>query len=180
MRPNLGRVVCGGCVATPAMTVLMYTLAPAMGVQMDIAALLGSMLGGWKMGMLLHILNGVVVFPLIYALLLYRFFLGPPLLRGISFGVVLWFVSQLVVMPLMGAGLFSSHVGGTMAVLASLAGHIIYGSLLGLLSGPAGESLSAPEQSVPKTAQGGMFSGRCETNAFPVHLVEKMAGKRVP
>lgn len=149
MRPNLGRVLCGGCVATPAMTVLMYTLAPAMGVQLDIAALLGSMLGGWRMGMLLHILNGVVVFPLIYALLLYRFFPGPPLLRGISFGGLLWLLSQVAVMPLMGAGLFSSRIGGTMAVLASLAGHIIYGGLLGLLSGPAGESLTAPEQSIP-------------------------------
>ncbi len=140
MRPNAGRVICGGCVATPAMTVLMYTLAPAMGVQMDIAAMLGSMLGGWKMGMLLHIMNGVILFPLVYALLLYRFFPGSPLVKGLSFGVLLWLLSQLVVMPLIGAGLFSFNIGGTMAVLASLFGHIVYGGLLGLLGGPAEES----------------------------------------
>jgi uncharacterized membrane protein YagU involved in acid resistance len=130
--PNLGVMLVGGLLATPAMTVAMYMLAPVLGMNTDIVAMLSEALGGWKMGMLVHILNGAVIFPAIFALLLYRFLPGPPIVKGSEFGFVLWLASQAAVMPLMGAGFFSSHIGGLKAVMASLFGHLVYGSLLGV------------------------------------------------
>ena len=52
--------------------------------------------------------------------------------------MTLWLIAQVVVMPMMGAGLFSSSAGGMMAAMGSLVGHVPYGSLLGILA-------SAPE-----------------------------------
>jgi len=47
---------------------MMYLVGPMMGVHMDIAAMLGSMLGGsWAVGMMLHFVNGTLIFPAIYA-----------------------------------------------------------------------------------------------------------------
>ena len=40
---------------------------------------------------------------------------GSPAVRGTAWGVALWLVAQTVVMPMMGAGLFSSAMGGMMA-----------------------------------------------------------------
>ena len=51
-----------------------------------------------------------------------------------SWGVALWLVAQTVVMPMMGAGLFSSAMGGVMAAMGSLIGHVLYGSLLGIIA----------------------------------------------
>ena len=135
MKLNLGRAILGGLFGTAAMTILMYGVAPMMGVHMDIAAMLGSMLGGWTAGMIAHLMNGTIVFPLVYALVIYRFFKGSPLLRGALFGAGLWLMAQLVVLPMMGAGLFSANAGGAVAAGASLMGHLIYGSLLGSIAG---------------------------------------------
>jgi hypothetical protein len=40
-------------------------------------------------------------------------------------------------MPMIGAGLFSSQIGGAMAAMGSLVGHLLYGSLLGVIAGSA-------------------------------------------
>lgn len=140
-RPNLSVVFVGGLLGTPAMTALMYVLAPVFGVNMNIVTMLGEMLGGWRMGMLVHILNGAVIFPVVFAFLLYRFLPGSPLAKGITFGVLLWLTSQLVVMPVMGAGFFSAHIGGLKAAVASILGHVVYGGLLGLFPTLAQEDL---------------------------------------
>lgn len=96
MRPNVWKAIGGGAVGTLAMTVMMYSVAPMMlGRPMDVAAMLGSLLGGsWAMGMLMHVLNGAVIFPLIYAYLLYQRLSGEAWVRGTVWGLVLWFVSQ--------------------------------------------------------------------------------------
>ncbi len=166
MRPSIGRAILGGFVATPVMTAMMYLVVPLFGVRMDIAAMLGSMLGGWTMGLIAHFINGSLLFPLIYAAFAYRFLLGAPALRGALFAVVLWLISQIAVLPMVGAGFFSAHIGGTVAVLASLAGHLVYGILLGAFAGlaPAVELVSkafpklvpsqtAVEESVPVRLQ---------------------------
>jgi uncharacterized membrane protein YagU involved in acid resistance len=133
--PSLGRAVLGGFVGTVALTAMMYLVAPMMGLHMDIAAMLGSMLGGsWTAGMMMHFINGSLIFPAIYAYALYNYLPGSPALKGTAWGVVLWLVAQLLVMPMMGAGVFSSAVGGMMAAAGSLVGHILYGSLLGVMA----------------------------------------------
>jgi uncharacterized protein DUF6789 len=151
-RPNVKRALAGGFIATLAMTMMMYLVAPMMGVKMDIAGSLAGMLGvPWTAGLIVHFLNGVVIFPLIYALVLFRALKGGPAVRGISWSLVLWLMAQLVVMPMIGAGVFSSQIGGMTAAMASLLGHLVYGALLGAIAGraalpitqtPAGQSLT--------------------------------------
>ena len=51
MSVNFGRAALGGFVGTLVITAMMYVVAPMMGLRMDIAAMLGSMLGGsWTAG----------------------------------------------------------------------------------------------------------------------------------
>ena len=56
MKPNIWRAILGGFVGTVAITMMMYWIGPMMGMmKMDIAASLGSMLGGsWALGMMMH------------------------------------------------------------------------------------------------------------------------------
>lgn len=132
MKPNLSILFLGALIGTPAMSVAMYLVAPIVGVRVDIVTMLGEMLG-WRMGMLVHMLNGVIIFPVVFVLL-YRFLPGSPSTRGMAFGTVLWLTSQLIAMPVMGAGLFSAHAGGMRAAAASLFGHVVYGAFLGSFS----------------------------------------------
>jgi len=136
MKPNIGRAILGGLAGTTVLTLLMYVGAPMIGIpKMDIAAMLGSMLGGWTMGMMMHALNGIILFPLIYSFFLFSRLRGSPITKGILWGVALWLAAGLMVMPLMGAGFFGTAHGGVMAAVASLMGHVIYGALLGGIAG---------------------------------------------
>lgn len=113
---------------------------------MDIAGMLGAMLTGqpppvgfgpWVLGMLLHFINGTIIFPLIFVYLLYRFLPGKPWLKGMSWGVILWFLAQVAVMPIMGMGVFSAAAPQpVLAVVGSLIGHLVYGAILGGITGP--------------------------------------------
>jgi hypothetical protein len=133
MKPNLTKLFLGGLAGTAVMTLMMYFVAPMMlGQPMDIGAMLGSVMGGsWALGMIAHVMNGVVVFPLVFAFLAVGLLPGSATMKGVGWGVVLWLAAQLVVMPMMGAGFFSANAGGVMAVAASLMGHVAYGGLLG-------------------------------------------------
>lgn len=136
MQPNVGRSILGGFAGTLAMTAMMYMVAPMMGLRMDIAQMLGSMLGNnWWAGMMMHFVNGTIIFPLIYVYLLYQWLPGRPVVKGTTWGGVLWFFSQAIVMPMMGGGVFSMNMGGMMAVVGSLVGHLLYGSILGAIGG---------------------------------------------
>jgi hypothetical protein len=133
--PTFARAALAGVAGTIVMTAMMYVVSPMMGLRMDIAAMLGSMLGGsWILGMMMHFVNGSVIFPAIYARALYARLPGVPAVRGTAWGVALWLIAQTVVMPMMGAGLFSSEMGGAMAAMGSLIGHIFYGSVLGTIA----------------------------------------------
>jgi len=139
MKPFVTKAILGGLAGTAVLTMMMYLVAPMMlGHAMDIAAMLGSMMGNsWALGMAAHWMNGVLIFPLLYAFLMYKLLPGPPVVRGAMWGVVLWLIAQSMLMPMMGAGFFSSAAGGMMAVVASLIGHILYGGILGKIAGSA-------------------------------------------
>lgn len=146
MHYHAAKAILGGFVGTVVITVMMYFVAPMMlGQPMDMAAMLGGMLGGsWAMGMLAHLVAGMVIFPAIYAYFLYRVLPGEPWLKGTIWGIVLWFLSQAVVTPMIGGGFFSADAGGLMAVMASLIGHALYGVLLGGIAGAPEDSSTAP------------------------------------
>jgi hypothetical protein len=154
MKPNPGRVILGGFVGTLAMTMMMYWVGPLMGMmKMDIAASLGSMLGGsWALGMMLHFINGTVIFSLIYVYLLFQVLPGGATFRGVEWGLILWFLAQAVVMPMMGGGFFSANMGGMMAAAGSLIGHAIYGGLLGWIGGSNQTFAETPGHVSPRAA----------------------------
>jgi hypothetical protein len=136
MKPDFGRIITAGVLATTVMTLLMYQVASwVFGGPMDIAGMLGAILDvSWNAGMIFHLLLGSVVFPLTYAGL-YSWLRGHPWQRGLAFELVLWLLAEAVVMPLAGAGFFHAIQGGLVAATFSLAGHVAYGSLLGALAG---------------------------------------------
>lgn len=136
MKPKIGNAILGGLVGTVVMTLMLYMVAPLMGIRMDIAGSLGQMLGGsWTLGLVMHFFNGSLIFSLIYALLLYRVLPGGPIAKGVVWGVALWLIAQLMVVPMMGGGIFSSKMGGMMAAVGSLVNHVVYGGLLGWIAG---------------------------------------------
>ena len=139
MKPNLMKAILGGLAGTVMMTMMMRFVAPLMlGHPMDIAGMLANMMGGaWAMGMAAHLVNGIVIFPLVYAFVLFRYLPDPPLLKGVLWGAVLWLAAEAMIMPMAGAGFFSSETGGAKAVFAALMGHVVYGALLGYIAGPA-------------------------------------------
>ena len=101
------------------------------------------------MGMIAHVINGAIIFPLIYAYALYPVLPGEPWLKGTVWGLILWFLSQAMVMPIMGLGFFSSKApAAMMGVIGSLIGHVAYGAILGAIvgtgAGPRSRATSGP------------------------------------
>ncbi len=144
MKPEIKMAVIGGAAGTVLMTMMMMFMAPMMtGMPMDIAAMMGNMLGGYTMGMIAHIMMGVIVFPLAYVLVAYGFLPGSPLVKGLLFGIVLWVLAATMVMPMAGGGFLMSNIGGMMALVASLIGHLVYGGLLGAIAGEGATSHAA-------------------------------------
>ena len=73
----------GGFAGTIITIAMMYMVASMMGLRMDIAEVLGSMLGdNWMAGMMMHFVNGTIIFPLICAFLLYAWLPGSPTVKG--------------------------------------------------------------------------------------------------
>jgi uncharacterized membrane protein YagU involved in acid resistance len=86
-------------------------------------------------GLLIHFLNGTVIFPLIYVYLLYQWLPGAPWQKGMLWGVILWLGVEIVMVPMMGGGIFSTEMGGMKAVMAALVGHLVYGAIFGAVAG---------------------------------------------
>jgi hypothetical protein len=142
---KIGRAMIAGLIGTVAMTALMV-MAPMMGLpKMDIAAMLGSMLAGdqaapgsfaWLAGLVMHLMIGTVALSTGYALTNRYLLTSTPLGKGLIYSALVWLMAQVVVMPMMGAGLFSSHLPqGVMMAGGSLMGHLVYGAVLGLIYG---------------------------------------------
>ena len=137
---NPRRAVVAGLLATVAMTLLFF-LEPLLGLprmaeggilstvmSATVAYLPVGFVGGW----LIHFGVGVIL-ALLFALVAAARLPGSMTVRGIIFGIIVFVLAQLVVMPLVGAGLFS---GGNLARLTgSLAGHVVYGAVLGWFIG---------------------------------------------
>jgi uncharacterized membrane protein YagU involved in acid resistance len=135
MNSNLGKTILAGLLATTAMTMLMLA-APLMGMPpMNIGAMLRSKKGGMvALVGLAHFMIGTIL-AVAYGLWFADWLPGAPAARGALFALLPWLVAQLVMMPMMGMGLFS---GSVMAALGSLMGHLVYGAVLGGVVGVAG------------------------------------------
>ncbi len=144
MKPEIKSAAIGGIAGTAVMTLMMMFMAPMMtGQSMDIAAMISGMMGvSYVVGFIIHVMMGVILFPAIYVYVLYERLPGSNVVKGVILGLILWIMAAAVVMPMAGAGFFMSNIGGMMAVMAALLGHVVYGALLGGLAG-GGESTAA-------------------------------------
>lgn len=78
MRPGFGRLVLGGLAGTVALTLIMMFVVPMMGVHMDIAADIASMLNApWVAGLAIHLMMDVLIFPYFTATCYSAIFLVP-------------------------------------------------------------------------------------------------------
>lgn len=126
------KAIVAGLTGTTAMTAVMLA-APMMGMPpMNVGAMLGSVMGGSvALGWAAHFMIGTVL-AVIYAAVFAQRLRGPAAVRGMLYGVAPWLLAQLVVMPMMGAGLFS---GSALVAGGSLMGHLIYGAVVGVAYG---------------------------------------------
>lgn len=132
MNINYSKAVVGGLAGTVVMTVVGVFLAPMMGMpKMNPADMLAGAMGGNAMlGWAAHLMIGTVL-ALIYAAVAGSL-PGAPWLRGALFAIAPWLLAQLVVMPMMGMGMFS---GSALVAGESLLGHLLYGATLGAIYG---------------------------------------------
>lgn len=129
---NIVKAIVAGVVGTVALTVVATVGAPMMGLpKMDIPGMLASTMGGSiALGWAAHFMVGTVL-AIGYALVQSKL-PGPVIIKGALYGLAPWLVAQVMVMPLMGLGLFS----GSLALAGgSLIGHLIYGAVVGLVYG---------------------------------------------
>jgi uncharacterized membrane protein YagU involved in acid resistance len=135
MKQNLISIFKGGVIATAAMTMLML-LAPMMGMpEMPIGGMLAGFMGvsvwiGWVM----HFVIGAAL-AAAYVILWKDRLPGSAVVKGLLFSLIPFLMAQIIVMPMMGAGLFSANTTAPlMMVMGSLLGHLVYGAALGPVS----------------------------------------------
>jgi len=125
----VAKAMVGGLLGTLLQTIMVYGVAPMMaGQSMNVAAMLGS---SCAPGMLVHLLSGGVIFPLGYILLSSQSLSGPPVLQGMLWAGLLWFVAEVIMAPMLGAEVFSTALGDLPAALRALLGYLVYGATLG-------------------------------------------------
>lgn len=121
-RPAVRRAILGGFVATALTTALSYVRVGSFS----------------SASAPLHFVIGSLLFPLIFAFLIYPVLGGSPWVRGAVWGVILWFLAQAVVVPATGMGFFSARtMQPAQSILWSLMKHVAYGCVLGAIAGPA-------------------------------------------
>jgi len=98
-----------------------------------------------------HFIVGVVVWGLMFGA--YDAVASRPAhwLKGIVFGVFAWLVMMIVFMPLAKAGLFGSRIG-PMAMVVTLAYHLVYGAVLGTTYGLLSAWVPLKEPEGPRQA----------------------------
>jgi uncharacterized membrane protein YagU involved in acid resistance len=144
-KPNFTKALLAGVAGTVALTMLTY-IAPMMGMpEMDIPQMLSGFMGvpaiaGW----LAHFMVGTV-FAVLYAYAFVSRFPGSPVAKGTVYGLIPWLLAQIMVNPMMGAGVFALNTPAPMLmVVGSLMGHLVYGGVLGAIYGGSGLSKSIP------------------------------------
>lgn len=138
MQPHPGRAIVAGFVATTAMTLALYVLVSVLAGQPLDSAMLGGA-AAWTPAMVLQFFNGSITLPLIYVYLVFRFLPGEPWIRGALWGVTLWALTEIIVIPPVRDALSSVRSIGATAILVFglLLVFLVYGSLLGWLAGAA-------------------------------------------
>ena len=132
MQKSFGKAVIAGIIGTFVITIFML-MGPLMGMpEMNS----GKMLGGFMsipevFGWIAHFMVGTVL-ALIYVYVFASRLPSNAWVRGAIYGLILWFASQIMVNPMMGAGVFASNTPAPLLmVVGSMMGHIVYGAVVG-------------------------------------------------
>lgn len=121
-----------GFVATVVLSLLMIVKS-MMGLmpELDVITMLSRMMGMPAiMGWIAHFAIGTIAWGGLFALIQDRLPGNTLWLRGVVFGIGVWLMMMIAVMPMAGAGLFGMALG-IMAPMATLILHIIFGAILG-------------------------------------------------
>ena len=132
MQKNFGKAIVAGLAGTLAMTMVML-MAPLMGMPpMPVGKMLADFMGMPEaLGWIAHFMIGTVL-ALIYVSVFASRLPGSGVVRGALYGLLPWLLSQVMVNPMMGAGIFASNTPApVMMVIGSLMGHMIYGAVVG-------------------------------------------------
>lgn len=172
-RPSFRRVIRSGFVATLVMTMMMYLSPSMVPPRMDIAAMFGRMLGGsWWLGFIIHFTLGAIIFSLLYAYLLNPVLPSKPWTKGTLWGLTLWLVAQMLILPMIGMGFFSTNIPGRVtAVLGSLLAHLIYGIVLGALLKPIVSREVSAIPTIQKLHPAGLSIPGTSSEEIPAYIV---------
>ncbi len=132
---NIGKGILGGLVGTAVLSALML-MKNAMGVmpQLDMIQMLSGMMGiSAAMAWVVHFMIGGI-WGLLFALVYRVIPGGGSVVKGMLFGVAVWLLMMVMVMPMAGAGFFGMKMG-MMAPVMTLVLHIIFGAVMGLVYG---------------------------------------------
>ena len=129
----VAKAMVGGLLGTLLQTIMVYGVAPMIaGQSMDGVAITGH---ACAPSLLAHLLSGSVIFPLGYVWLSPRAFSGPPVLQGMFWAGLIWFVAEVIMAPMLGVEVLSAAMGGLPAALRALLGYLVYGATLGSIAG---------------------------------------------
>ena len=127
------RAIEGGLLGTLLQTMMVYGVMPLMlGRSVDLTAMLGR---PCAVGLLAHVFSGSVLFPLAYVCLPSQDLQRSPVLKGMLWAGLLWGVTEVIIAPLLGAGIFSAALGGFPAAGRALLGYLVYGATFGGIVG---------------------------------------------
>jgi len=132
-----------GLAATIVLSLLMVMKA-MMGFmpQLDLPKMLAGMMGSPDkplIGWIVHFAIGIVVYGIAIAALDSKLPGTSRVGYGVMLGVIGWLIMMLVLMPMVGAGLFGMNMG-IMASMMTLVLHLIFGAVLGWVYGRSAAS----------------------------------------
>lgn len=129
----VSKAMVGGLLGTLFQTIVVYGVVPMLtGQGTDVAALLER---ACSPALLMHLLSGGVIFPLGYVWLSSQSLSAPPVVQGMLWAGLIWFVAEVFMAPLLGAEIFSAALGGFPAAMRALLGYLVYGATLGVIAG---------------------------------------------
>jgi hypothetical protein len=144
---KIERALGAGLIATGAMQALMY-IGGGIGLPIwNIAGITGAAMAFgknisradplWIWGVGIDLILTIVVLPLCYAHWVFSELRGPEWFRGLQWNWFFWFLQQMLMMPLLGKGVFD-RLGSNSAfeIVSWLVLWSVYGLIFGLLAGP--------------------------------------------
>jgi len=134
---NTSKTIVAGVAATAVMSVVAMFVAPMMGMpKMDFGHMLGTgnpmMAMPYAAGWMIHFVVGIVM-ALVFAAVVRGKLPGNSVVQGMLYAFVIFLMAQLLVMPMMGNGVFSG--GNMQLIMGSLIGHLVFGAVLGAVVG---------------------------------------------